>query len=133
VTARTGRAVRKGGRRGEAARRANGSAAAPRRTPARRSAVAPAQSWTVYVVRCADGTLYTGIATDLARRIGEHNGNGALAAKYTRSRRPVTLVYSEAAPTRAAAAKREHQIKRLSRAQKEGLAAGVATARLPAS
>ncbi len=79
--------------------------------------------WNVYMVRCADGSLYTGIARDVARRVGEHNTNNVLAANYTRSRRPVTLVYSEAVATRSAAGQREHQIKQLSRREKEALLA----------
>ena len=72
----------------------------------------------VYIVRCADETLYTGIATDLQRRIEEHNSSEK-GAKYTRSRRPVTLVYSEPFPDRSSASKREYQIKkRMSRSQK---------------
>jgi putative endonuclease len=74
--------------------------------------------WFIYLVRCADGTLYTGITTDLARRIAEHNGTGTLGARYTRSRRPVVLVYAEPADSRAAAAQREAAIKRLPRARK---------------
>ena len=75
--------------------------------------------WYVYLVRCADGTLYTGVATDLERRIAAHNaGRGA---KYTRSRLPVKLVYREAAADRAAAQKREHAIKRLPRPAKRAL------------
>lgn len=73
-------------------------------------------SWSVYIVRCADESLYTGISTDVARRIGEHNdGTGAA---YTRSRRPVTLAWSEPAPSRSAALKREAQIKKLPREKK---------------
>ena len=68
--------------------------------------------WAVYIVRCRDGSYYTGITTDLTRRISEHNSPGG-GAKYTRPRRPVTLVYSESAPSRATAAHREHQIKNL--------------------
>jgi putative endonuclease len=68
--------------------------------------------WHVYIVYCRDGTYYTGIAKDPARRLGEHNSaNGG--AKYTRSRRPVTLVYVEPAASRSAAAKREYQLKKL--------------------
>lgn len=69
-------------------------------------------NWFVYIMRCADGTLYTGITTDLARREQEHNSakNGA---RYTRSRRPVVLVYSEAVANRSEASKREHAIKQL--------------------
>ena len=75
--------------------------------------------WFVYIVRCADNTLYTGICKDVVRRIAEHNSSGALAASYTRSRRPVALVYSESAQTRSAALKKEYQIKRLTRQEKD--------------
>ena len=75
----------------------------------------------VYILRCADDTLYTGITTDLARRIAMHNeGPGA---KYTRGRGPVTLVYREACSDRANASRREAAIKRLSRADKLALIA----------
>jgi len=80
-----------------------------------------AAPWHVYIVRCADDTLYTGIARDLARRIAEHNA-GKAAARYTRSRRPVVLVYCEPAASRSAAAKREYEIKRLRREEKQVLA-----------
>ena len=63
------------------------------------------------MVRCADDTLYTGIATDLLRRIEEHNSSDK-GAKYTRARRPVTLVYSEEFPDRSSASKREYAIKK---------------------
>lgn len=77
------------------------------------------EGWYVYIVRCADRTLYTGVAKDLAARIAAHNdGRGA---KYTRQRLPVKLVYSEPAANRAAAQRREHAIKRLSRAAKRAL------------
>ena len=65
----------------------------------------------VYIVKCADETLYTGIATELDRRIKEHNGSDK-GAKYTRIRRPVTLVYSEEYPDRSSASKREYEIKK---------------------
>lgn len=78
--------------------------------------------WHVYILRCADGTLYTGITTDLARRLEEHNRGGAPGARYTRSRRPVQLIYSEAAASRSAAAKREAALKKLDRAAKLALA-----------
>jgi putative endonuclease len=72
----------------------------------------------VYIAQCADDTLYTGIATDLARRIEEHNSSEK-GAKYTRVRRPVSLVYSEEYPDRSLASKREYEIKKkMSRAQK---------------
>lgn len=72
--------------------------------------------WSVYILRCADGTLYTGIAPDVEKRIALHNaGKGA---KYTRGRGPVELVYQEELEDRAAASKREYAIKQLSRAEK---------------
>ncbi len=74
------------------------------------------ESWVVYIVRCVDKSLYTGITTDLNRRTGMHNaGSGA---KYTRSRRPVEAVYSSRLMTRSAALKEENRIKSLTRAQK---------------
>jgi putative endonuclease len=78
--------------------------------------------WFVYIVRCADDTLYTGIARDVVRRIREHNSGNRPAANYTRGRRPVTLVYQEAVKTRSAAAKREYAIKRMTKPEKEKLA-----------
>jgi putative endonuclease len=77
--------------------------------------------WWVYMLRCADGTLYTGITTDVTRRIAEHNGEGGPGARYTRSRRPVALVYSEAAADRAEASRREAAIKQLHRTRKLAL------------
>ncbi len=71
----------------------------------------------LYVLQCADKTLYTGITVDLKRRIDEHN-HSKLGAKYTRSRRPVKLVYSKKFRNRSAASKVESRIKRLSRAEK---------------
>jgi uncharacterized protein (TIGR02453 family) len=76
-------------------------------------------AWTVYLARCADGSLYTGIARDAAQRVAAHNtGRGAA---YTRSRRPVALVHTESALDRSAALRREWAIKRLSRREKESL------------
>ena len=70
----------------------------------------------VYIVRCRDGSLYTGTAKDLESRIAKHNkGTGA---KYTRSRRPVSLVYFETVEGRGAGLRREAQIKKLSREEK---------------
>ena len=65
----------------------------------------------VYIVRCADNTLYTGISTELNRRMEEHNGSEK-GAKYTRIRRPVELVYSEEYTDRSSASKREYEIKK---------------------
>jgi putative endonuclease len=77
--------------------------------------------WTVYLLRCSDGTLYTGIARDLARRVAQHDaGRGA---KYTRGRGPVAVLWSEARRTHGAALRREAAIKRLPRDGKLRLAA----------
>jgi len=76
-------------------------------------------NWHVYILRCHDGTLYTGIAKDLEKRVAVHNsGKGA---KYTAARRPVKLVYCEGAEDRSAASKREYAVKKLSRAEKLAL------------
>lgn len=76
-------------------------------------------AWFVYILRCRDGTLYTGITTDVARRLAEHRAGAG--ARYTRSRRPLRLAWREPQPDRAAAARREAQIKRLPRAAKLAL------------
>ncbi len=78
-----------------------------------------ARHWLVYILCCRDGSLYTGITNDLAKRLQAHR-DGA-ASRYTRSRLPVKLVYLEAAANRSAATKRESVIKRMKRAQKERL------------
>ena len=75
--------------------------------------------WYVYIVRCRDGTLYTGITTDLDRRIEDHNRG--IGSKYTAARRPVRLVYSEPQPNRSSASKREAQIKGWPRSKKKSL------------
>ena len=85
-----------------------------------------ARDWSVYVVRCSDGTLYTGVAKGVEARLAKHNsGRGAA---YTRSRRPVRLFYREDGFTRCAALRREAGIKSLPRAGKEGLVAQEAAA-----
>ncbi len=71
----------------------------------------------LYMLECADGTLYTGITTDLERRTREHNGS-KLGAKYTKVRRPVALAYSKRFRTRSAASKEESRIKALTRGEK---------------
>jgi putative endonuclease len=73
--------------------------------------------WHVYMVRCNDGTLYTGITNDLEKRIAAHN-SGKDGARYTRSRKPVKLVYSEEAGSKSTAAKLEYKIKQMTRAKK---------------
>ena len=76
-------------------------------------------SWKVYILRCADGTLYTGITDDVPARLRAHrSGKGA---KYTRGRGPLEQVYEETCESHSAAAKREWQIKHLSRQEKEAL------------
>ena len=70
-----------------------------------------------YVLRCADGTLYTGVTTDIARRVDEHNGGKG--ARYTASRRPVRLVWKEEHADRSSAQRREAAIKGWSRSRKE--------------
>jgi predicted GIY-YIG superfamily endonuclease len=77
------------------------------------------QHWYVYIVRCADQTLYTGIAMDVEKRLAQHNrGKGA---KYTRGRVPVELVFVEKMLGRGDALRREHQIKRMNLSQKQKL------------
>lgn len=74
------------------------------------------KNWYVYILRCADSTLYTGATDDVARRVAVHNsGKGA---KYTRSRLPVEAVYTEVCESYSAALKREAAIKKLSRSEK---------------
>ena len=77
-------------------------------------------TWFVYILECHDFTFYTGITTDVERRLTEHN-EGKLGARYTRARLPVKLVYSEKSENRSAASKREWEIKKLSRKQKKEL------------
>ncbi|MDH3324865.1 MAG: GIY-YIG nuclease family protein [Candidatus Peregrinibacteria bacterium] len=73
--------------------------------------------WTLYMLRCADGTLYTGITTDLERRIDEHN-NSPKGAKFTRGRRPVECVFSQEFENRSEASKEEMMMKKLTRPEK---------------
>ncbi len=76
--------------------------------------------WQAYIVECSDKTLYSGITTNLKRRLGEHN-NSPLGAKYTRGRRPVKLVYSRVFKNKSLATKEEARIKKLSRKEKRSL------------
>jgi putative endonuclease len=89
------------------------------------------QVWFCYVVECADGTLYAGITTELERRLALHNRG--VASRYTRGRRPVRLVHAERYPDRAAASRREHEIKSLPRLSKRRLLGGARKARRPVS
>jgi len=75
-------------------------------------------AWYVYILRCQDDSLYTGVCTDLERRIQEHNQCNKKGARYTRARRPVKMVYQEDCENRSEACKREAAIKKLQRKQK---------------
>jgi putative endonuclease len=76
--------------------------------------------WYVYILRCKDGTLYTGVTTNVARRFLEH-ANGKVGAKYTRARKPESIVYTAPCKDRSTALKEEARIKRLSRTEKQAL------------
>jgi predicted GIY-YIG superfamily endonuclease len=86
----------------------------------------PAITWFVYIVRCADGSFYTGITNDLPRRLEQHNAG--TASRYTRTRLPVALVYQESQPNKSMALKRELAIKALSREAKVSLIQWFSTA-----
>ncbi len=75
------------------------------------------RGWFLYVLKCGDGTLYTGITNDPPRRLAQHN-NGT-ASRYTRSRRPVWLIYRERCRDKSSALKKEYRMKSLSRREKE--------------
>ena len=76
--------------------------------------------WFLYILRCSDGTYYTGVTTDVTRRMNEHN-TSKRGAKYTRARRPVKVVYYSEYDSRSSAQKAEFDFKRLSRKQKESI------------
>jgi len=80
----------------------------------------PAQTWWVYILKCADNTLYTGVTTDVERRLDEHN-HEKLGAKYTKARRPVRMIYQEMCKNRSEACQRESAIKKLKRSEKLAL------------
>lgn len=88
----------------------------------------PASSWLVYVLRCGDGSLYTGITNDLPARLKRHAAGKA--SRYTRTRLPVRLAYEESQPSRSQALRREAAIKRLPRRTKLALVGGPGTARV---
>jgi putative endonuclease len=77
--------------------------------------------WHLYLVRCHDGSLYTGITTDVARRFSEHQGNNRAGAKYLRGREPLTLVFQKKLGSRNLALGVESRVKKLSKARKEEL------------
>jgi putative endonuclease len=80
--------------------------------------------WSVYIIRCGDGSLYTGIATDVERRFGEHVAQGPKAAKYLRGRLPLEIVYRREIGNRSEASKEELRIKRMGVKGKRGLVDG---------
>jgi putative endonuclease len=88
------------------------------------------RGWHVYILRCADATLYTGIARDLEKRLMQHNGEHVGGPKYTRGRRPVQLAWTDEVSSRSAALKREAQIKKLPRSEKLRLIASSPVRRL---
>ena len=81
-------------------------------------------TWQVYLLQYADQSLYVGVTTDLVRRVQQHNGQLAGGARYTKARRPVALVWSDACDSRSEAQQREYALRRLSREQKLALIAG---------
>ncbi len=78
------------------------------------------KEWYVYIMECSDGSYYTGVTTDVDRRLHEHN-NTSKGAKYTRCRRPVTLIYFEKTDSRQSACRREYAIKRMKTVAKKNL------------
>lgn len=82
--------------------------------------------WFIYILRCADDSLYTGVSTDVQRRVEEHNAGSPPGARYTSGRRPVSLVYQETAASRSDALRREREIKARDRAWKLALIATAA-------
>ncbi|MFT5162477.1 MAG: putative endonuclease [Alteromonadaceae bacterium] len=81
--------------------------------------------WYVYILRCADDSLYTGITTDVVRREQEHNSKNKIGAKYTRARQPVEMIYREMLTSRSTATRREIAIKKMTRRRKELLIGSV--------
>ena len=75
--------------------------------------------WHLYLIRCGDGSLYTGITTDISRRLLEHQNAGRKASKYLRGKGELTLAYQRDAGDRSAASKLEYAVKQLSKSQKE--------------
>lgn len=78
-------------------------------------------SWYVYLLQCSDGSFYTGVTTDLKRRVRQHNGEIVGGANYTRARRPVALAWYEACENRSVAQQREHMVRHSPRPEKQRL------------
>ena len=85
--------------------------------------------WSVYIIRCGDRSLYTGISNDVAKRFAIHQSGKGKAAKYTKTRHPLQLIFTEEIGTRSAASKVEYQIKQLSKKKKELLVMGLVSLR----
>ena len=83
--------------------------------------------WSVYMIRCGDNSLYTGISNDVAKRFAVHQSGNAQSAKYTRHRHPLQLVFSAEIGTKSAASKLEYRLKQLSKKNKESLVGGTKT------
>ena len=86
-------------------------------------ALVPMSDWYLYLIRCRDGTLYTGISTDVDRRFAQHQGAGNTASKYLKGRGPLSLVFQENLGSKSMALKVERRVKRMSKARKEKLIA----------
>ena len=84
-------------------------------------ALVPMSDWYLYLIRCRDGTLYTGISTDVDRRFAQHQGRGNVGSRYLRGRGPLSLVFQKNLGTRSLALKVERRVKRLSKGSKEKL------------
>mgnify|MGYP003393973133 CR=1 FL=1 len=91
----------------------------PKPKPKKKSAMLKGDAWFVYILRCADGSLYTGVTTDVQRRNKQHNAG--TASRYTRSRLPVRVAYQEPHASRSLALKREWAVKAMARPEKESL------------
>jgi len=77
--------------------------------------------WYLYLIRCRDSTLYTGISTDVDRRLAQHRGKGNAGSRYLKGRGPLSLVFQEKLGSKSLALKVEHRVKRMSKARKEKL------------
>jgi putative endonuclease len=107
--------------RGMAAHETQAGDPAKAQAGAKVNSAAGAAVWSLYILRCREGSFYTGVTTDIARRLSEHQDGRA--SRFTRTRRPVVLVYQETCGTRSQALVRECAVKALSRQRKEGLVA----------
>ena len=80
--------------------------------------------WSIYIIRCGDRSLYTGVTNNVAKRFAVHQSGGSQAAKYTRTRHPLKLVFTAEIGTKSAAYSAEYHVKKLTKSKKEGLVAG---------